>query len=242
MNEMLGHNLNIRVSASSISDYLSCSQRLFFRLYSPEDSVSTPDMLVGTIVHEAIDKFGTSVYQGIDFAEAKIKEAGLPLKYRNKALQSLSVYYNTFSNSVTDFDYVEYKFNLPIGDGVNLVGKIDRIVDGTIYDWKTSTRVPNSIDRDIQFIIYNYAFKRLFKKAPDAVYFASLITGEKVKFHENKEYTDLLFKDIIPKMVNTIKGEWYAKEGKFTGKCFSCTYRSICYSEDEDVLVHTTVD
>ncbi len=44
------------ISASAIKDYLTCSMRYCNRRYHKSEGIATPAMLMGSVVHDALEK------------------------------------------------------------------------------------------------------------------------------------------------------------------------------------------
>lgn len=226
----------IYLSASSIKDFLECSKRFEFRTTHKEQEIQNDDMTVGTIVHYAIEKFWNDELSATQEIEQQLKFFNLPATSVGKARTSLETFFLNFRGLLSDDDLIEYSFKLPLEKDVFLVGKIDRISNGNIFDWKTTTTPPTDISKDIQFIIYQEAYRRLFKKEPIATYYGSLTTGKLIKLKSNLALTNLLFYDIIPAMTTQVKEKLFYKKGMFTNSCHRCVYKELCFEESNYVV------
>lgn len=225
----------LQISASLIKDYLDCQMKAYYRIHKKDLGEKNIYAIRGSAVHEII---------------AKIKEKDL-----NILIDEVTVKYNLSNEDkiiVLDYikkfneeffpiiananiDYYERFFKLKIYKDIYLVGIIDRIVDNNIIDWKTASKAPKSIDKDIQFIIYNYAYKVLYNKEPDYVLYASIPHKKLIKFNYNKDLTNLVINDIIPSMVKGIKSGIYMRNGVFNNKCFLCDYKKDCLGVDYEL-------
>ena len=116
-------------------------------------------------------------------------------------------------------------------DNVFLVGKIDRISGGNIFDWKTARRPPSRLDTDVQFILYHFAYKTLFGKEPTGIYYGALSTGELVKYNHNEKYEELLLKSLLPKMIFDISQQNFQRDGLFKKSCYRCNYKKDCLKD-----------
>lgn len=219
------------LSASSIQDYLDCSQRFFYRTTQKEQAISSDDMLVGTIVHDMIEHFWNDEPTARRNALEQAEFFNLGATKKGKIETSLDFFFTNFNGMLSPEDEIEYKFKLTLDKDIFLVGKIDRISHGNVFDWKTTTNPPKSIDTDIQFIIYTEAYRRLFGKEPIATYYASLMTGKLIKLNPSQTLTNTLFNDIIPIMSRAIKAKEFYRKGIFTNNCFNCSYKETCFEE-----------
>lgn len=226
----------IYISATLIQDYLACPQKVYYRINQPEDAIKNDDMLVGSIVHEVIEKYWNDEEVALQILNQQLDFFNLHEFKRQKALNSVDVFFRYFRPFVSDGDEIEYKFKLPLEKNVFLIGKMDRISNGNIFDWKTSTTTPKSISNDIQFLVYAEAYRRIFKKEPTAVYYASLNSGKLISLPINKTLTDEVFNTIIPSVIKAVKFNDYYRKGMFTSGCFGCSYKEVCFKELKDGL------
>ena len=114
------------LSASSIVDFLDCSQRFYYRTTQREQGIDNDDMIVGTIVHYAIEKFWNDPIKARENVLEQVKFFKLPATKEGKALTSIDNFFERFSHLLNPDDEIEYKFKLPLGREVYLVGKMDR--------------------------------------------------------------------------------------------------------------------
>ncbi len=223
----------IYLSASSIRDFIHCSKMFYYRTNFSEEAVDTPEAIVGTIVHKAIEDHWKSYDQAMQYCKFKATEFNLDLRSWAKIEASMTAFFSLIPEiygKLKDNDLKEYKFKEKIGEDVTLVGKMDRIIvdDGIVIDWKTG-KTKNVIDNDIQFIIYYMMYNRAFGKFPGAVYQISL-SGKNIitAYQPNKEYINALFNHIIPSIVERVKKNKFNKEGYFNNSCYSCNYIGLC--------------
>jgi CRISPR/Cas system-associated exonuclease Cas4 (RecB family) len=223
--------MTINISATLLKDHLECPKRTDFRLNHPElIGVPTPDMLVGTYVHTAVEKYWNNKDAAIQYIDKKL--LSLPQEYWSKALKSLSSFFDNFQWLCTPEDKTEVSFKLPIENNAFLTGRIDRIVNNSIViDWKTGREAPKSINTDVQFILYHEAFKRMYNKKPASVFYISLLSNKMVTYFENSSLTGELLSFIIPSVVKNIKENNYPATGLLNGKCFRCAYKDPCWQE-----------
>jgi CRISPR/Cas system-associated exonuclease Cas4 (RecB family) len=225
----------LSLSASSLKDFLKCSKMFYYRVNSSEESVATSEMLAGSIVHKIIEehKIGQIVSEDkVDRLISEYKLVDLTLKKRIESC--LRVFFKDYENLISDRDYVEYNFKLPLSKGVRLTGKIDRITpDGLLIDWKTGGYVPKSIDDDLQFIIYYWAYNKLFGSDPNKVFYIALLKNKMLEFNYNQPYFEQLFNSTIPSVVTKIKNKEYFRDGLDNNACKYCSYMTTCWKDME---------
>lgn len=213
----------IKLSASLIRDYMDCPQRAMYRIENPEQSVSTIPMEAGSVVHKIIE-------EDLAFYEPLLEQ--FEDKERKKIYRCISNYERLFKNLTSKNDKIEYHFNYNLYKDVFMSGKIDRIIaNDTVLDWKSSYQTPESIDDDVQFIIYYDTYKRLFGREPKALLYIGLYTGKVVTYHPKEKYIYELYNRVIPEMVKSIKHRHFMRQGIFKGICESCSFKDYCLRE-----------
>ncbi len=223
--------MGINISASSIIDYIACSQKVKFRMASSDQQVQTPEMLTGTIVHEIIEKHYDQAEALADLNN-RIDVCGLDNTMKARAINSVDNFYEFFFQFLTREDTIESKFKIPYIDGTNLVGKFDRITpDGKVFDWKTSFACPKDISNSIQFIFYYECYKRLYGEEPSSLFYAHLLSKKLVRYVPNKSLISYLFSEVIPHMVYDIKHDRIYRTGLYTNICKNCAFQQHCFSE-----------
>lgn len=231
----------IRLSASLINDFLTCSQRAYYRINHPEQSVETSEMAVGSVVHKAIEKHWNNKEAATELLLDQCLRRGL---YFEKAQKLLENFFINFQQFLREDDVVEKLFELSWNKDAVFVGKMDRVnvEAGIVFDWKTSSKPPKSITANPQFILYNYAFKRLYGAAPSLVAYASLSTGKLIKYESDSRVIDEFFGGVVPRIIDAIKGNHFSKDGLFgyecwknpaySNSCYYCSFQDFCLRED----------
>lgn len=217
----------IFLSASSITDYIKCPKRVFFRIHKPFPPAPSRDMVLGSSMHYILEKG----WKTRETAYQILEEESVRLNYTKREHTNMSfmtdLFFLNFRHLLGDSDLIEYNFKLQLHSDVFLVGKMDRISQGNVFDWK-SGRVAKNLEGDVQSIIYDYAFNRLFGRPPVSLCVASLSQGQLIPYSKNELFTRELFNAVIPRMIKTIKGEEYEKLGLFTHGCFRCQWKIGC--------------
>jgi len=220
----------IRLSPTAIKDYLKCSKMFFYRRAFPEESVTSQEAAVGTIVH----KVAETIWKDPNYEEQAAKlisQYDIDLTGQGKiyaCLNNIRQTFGGFLEMMTDSDLIEHEFNVKLNKEVSISGKMDRVIptEDTVIDWKTGT-TKRDISNDIQFIIYYWAYQKIFEKTPK-VYQVNVARSDFSLFWPRKVYVDTLFDSIIPKMVDSIKKNKYYKEGYYNGGCYRCNFIGVC--------------
>jgi CRISPR/Cas system-associated exonuclease Cas4 (RecB family) len=221
----------IYISASLIKDWLDCPRKVSYRLNSPEMSIQTPEMFLGTIVHETLEKHWDDKTHALEWVDYKTEKLKLDEKLRAKGRSCVINYFTHFANLTSDEDKIEYKFKIPFRDSF-LVGKMDRITkSGCIIDWKTSVRRTSNISGDPQFILYSYVYEKVFGRQPSGAMKIHLPNNEIATYVRNPILEYNMINDIIPTIIESIKSGLLAPSGLFSGKCYRCSCSEACKSD-----------
>jgi hypothetical protein len=225
------------ISASMLDNFITCNRQAYYRLVRPDLAVQSREMIIGEIVHKTIELH----WDNQDFAnQYYIAEILQRLPDDKSALlhaqECLSIFFEVFAQYLTPEDEIEKKFKLLYDKDVYIVGKMDRISDGKIFDWKTTNSPPKNIDRSVQSIVYDWAYRKQFDKSPTGVYLASLSDGSLIKHNYNAIIADELMYEIVPNVIHAIKNKQFVRNGIFRKACFKCQYARSCLKEINDVL------
>jgi hypothetical protein len=220
--------MSIYLSASSIKDFISCSKKVEYRYKKPFPEVVSKAMLLGKIAHYIFE----AGWKDRDLANSILVEQADKHKLLKADRTTLSFYIDmfflNFQPALRDDDLIEHQFKIPLHDDVYLVGKIDRISNGNVYDWKTGSRVSKSLSNDIQCIVYDFAYRSLFNKTASGVCLGILAKGQLVPFVRDELYYREVFSNIIPRMIKTIKADNFERTGMFNHSCYWCQYKEGC--------------
>ena len=220
--------MSIYLSASSIKDFISCSKKVEYRYKKPFPEVVSKGMLLGKITHYILE----TGWQDRDLANKILDGQASKHKLLKADRTNLSFYIDmfflNFQPYLKDTDMIEHKFKIPLHDDVFLVGTMDRISNGNIYDWKTTSRVSKSVSNDIQCIVYDFAYRSLFNKTASGMCIGWLPKGQLIPFVRDELYYREVSSNIIPRMIKTIKADNFERTGMFNHSCFWCQYREGC--------------
>lgn len=224
--------MQIYVSASGISDFLLCNRKLYYRIYKPIERPVSSAASKGILVHKALETCWDDVLKAYNYIENNYKLHGLSEDSVPELNSLVHKFFENFYNYVGEKDLIEHNFRISLLPNVSLVGVFDRISNGNVFDWKTSKgKTPKTLESNIQFILYNYAYKKLFNSPPHGLYYASLRTGDLVMYNENEEFTSILFDEIIPEYVKSVSNQRFPKIGIYNNSCFKCDWREHCLKQ-----------
>lgn len=219
--------MKVYISASSLSDFISCSQKVFYRINKPFKEIPSREMKLGIAVHKAIELGWNDKKLAEKTVEEQCKKLGLSKTDFDISKTMINNFFSLFRDLLKEEDLVEQNFKLSLYDDVYLVGKMDRISGGSVFDWKTG-KLPRSIDNSTQCMVYEFAYNKLYNKSPTNIFMASLIEGRLVKYNRNDFYVTEIFEKIIPRMVKTIRENSYERVGMFNHSCFRCQFKQGC--------------
>lgn len=241
--------MKLRLSASSIKDYLECPKRFYYRTFHKDKSKVSNHVVFGSIVHEAIEEFDNgkdavkwAVAQWAErmtpeFEFAEIKQVPKPPKSFTKMLG------NYYTKIVPEFPIekpqkTELFFEIPWSeitiDGkkseVIILGKIDKIAGSNVYDWKTGARRPTKYQlQDFQFYLYSWAYEKMYGERP-TVYYGHLNTGDIIPVQLN-DYMRNDLASTVEHVVDNLRDERFHRVTGY--HCGNCFYREFCYGEME---------
>ena len=221
----------IRLSASSISDFIKCSKMFEFRATRSEDSINTEEQAIGNFAHKVIEE---NIHYTMNDPLIDILLIEYNIQDTEKALRYLENFTLLRPGLIIrEDDQKEFYFREKIGADLQLSGKMDRVntVDHIVYDWKASTSTKKYLSNDVQMIIYYQMYHRIFGNYP-SVFLVNLHHKDIRPFYPNKRYIDTLFNRVIPKIMQEVEHKQFYKTGYFTSSCFRCPYIGVCHSEE----------
>jgi RecB family exonuclease len=223
---------SISISASGVKDYIECPLRWWFRRNLSGEGEKSPELIVGLTVHDAIHKHWDNENLALAYSMKEVKDMR-PADVL-KTQKMVKSFFTNFKYYLSSRDTSEHSFSIPLPGYKDVLvrGRFDRISKhGQIFDWKTTAKPPKNIDNDVQFIIYHWAYRKLYNKTPSGVYYAALSEGKLITFNYDKNLESVLFDNVIPEMIKAIKAERFPALGFFNDKCYWCQFRSDCHKE-----------
>lgn len=231
----------IYLSATSIADFVKCPQKVLYRLKKTVPEVLSKEMIMGRIVHTALERGWNNRERAYSIVNSEIKSTSLKKQDQTKMEFMLDLFFLNFRHLIKDNDLIEFKFKLPLYDDVFIVGKMDRISNGNLYDWKTGITA-NKLGNDVQCIVYDWAYNKHFGHSPSSICIASLTNGQLIPYTRDSLANEELFDNIIPRMIRTIKHDLYERTGIFNHSCFRCVYKAGCLGTGESEYVLDSPD
>lgn len=230
----------VQLSASLVKDFLSCPKKADFRINRSGTSDQTDEMATGSLVHEVLEKFWDDRDLATSFSSTLMKNYSMEdEKTKTKVAKSLEGFFSMFPKGFfSSSDGIEQYFKVPYKKGIYLTGKMDRVHNGIIYDWKTGSSSPDDINRDPQFIIYYMAYKKMVKEEPKTLCYVSLPSKKIYYFTPVKEIMDEFENRVIPTIVNSITRGEFPRNGLFDYKIcerdhpeYHCPFQRQCWEE-----------
>jgi hypothetical protein len=215
----------ISLSKTTITDYLKCPAIVYFKHNFQGESKPTPDMLVGTVLHDVVEKEWKDRNRAFRYLDEQIKANSLE-SYGIKMKHCMDNFFKVFRPMLKDTDLIEYRFKTKIS-GFDVVGRIDRMNKVNIFDWKTG-KPPFSPETDLQLALYYIVFHKLFKRKPTFVGYCSLDLGKMAGGLPSQETIDTITKVVIPEVGNAIKNNVYYKKGLLVDGCYNCICKELC--------------
>lgn len=149
-----------------------------------------------------------------------------------KGEQSLKGFYQKYQQSKPNVRYLEYPFNLRVGDNGTYVvkGMIDRIDDiggkVRIVDYKTGNPKDKlSAEDKEQLLIYQLAVQEVMKEQVGELVFYYLDNNSEVSFLGQEKELDKVKNKIITIIEDIKKGDFHPNPNQL---CKYCDFRSIC--------------
>lgn len=243
-------NEKIRLSATLIKAFGECKQKFIYRVIDKKPIDIKPDIftVIGKSIHKCIECFyrNSETFQREELLgswestlrhEIKRNLIEIQEKDFNKHLKSgYSMLENVYKSQSQDGllikpQGVETKFEIPFSDDIDLVGKMDLVVDNTVIDWKTGRRVNyRKIFNDFQIPIYAYAFRKMFGEKEKDCYYLYVAYNKKIRI--------VVDDDRIKKLLDKI---WYISEfiknptiSYNNNDCKYCEFSGICEHFNEN--------
>lgn len=221
----------LRISESLIKLYLSCPKKAFYYQNLPGEIIITNKAAIGIAVHKVLETSWRNSKEALAELEIQLQKNNIRTG-KETAYKSIANFFKMFHELVGEDDVIEKYFKIPIGDGVFITGRLDRISHDIVIDWKTGDLEPEDIKRDVQCLMYYLAYRKLYKKEPAGVYLVFLAKNKILSFLPEQPYIDEFENHIIPFVVNGIKQGQFPRTGLFGYRiCRNCPYQNICFQD-----------
>jgi CRISPR/Cas system-associated exonuclease Cas4 (RecB family) len=221
----------IKISESLLRDHILCPKRTFYRINNPGESVQTNSMAIGSAVHAVLEKSWRNSKEAISEMEIQLKRFNVKTNEK-LAYKCLSNFFTSYRSLIKEDDLIEKYFSIPMGKEMTLVGKMDRVSNGMIIDWKTGDSEPEDIERDVQCVFYYLAYKKMYKKVPTDIYLVFLAKNKVIRFEPNETLIKEFETQVLPKVIYEVKNNLFPRNGLFLfGACKKCPYQNICFTD-----------
>jgi hypothetical protein len=227
--------MKLYLSASSISDFISCPKKVLYRITKPFPEVPTKEMILGIVAHKAIEDGWKSKETAYDIIEREVRDRKLTRTDITNLQFCIDMFFLNFRGLLENDDRIEHSWKIPLYDDVFIVGRMDRISKGNVFDWKTGNP-PKKLDSSVQCMIYDYAYTKLFMKPPSSICLASLSDGSLTPYRRDELCVKELFEKIIPRMIKTVRESSYERLGIFNHGCLRCPYKQGCLGGKQNVV------
>lgn len=250
---------NQHFSLNQMRTILNCSYKYYLQYIQKREWDYVPSsVMFGKSMHDVLAEYNSSLKNGdkmdkhalIDnfdriFAfnaedeNVLFKNADETERLYDAGQKLLGLYVDKFSNIVPD--EVEMEFRLPVVNtetgeiaSRDVVGKIDLIADGVLYEIKTASRSMSSgeIDSHLQLLLYGWAYTQIYGEEPENLGVINLVKTktpkiqvQKTKLNRHKQ--KILVSVMFEVLKGIEKGVFYPNPYSKYG-CDNCTYSISC--------------
>ncbi len=245
--------MDYHISASNLKDFWSCNKRYQYRITSARASKPTIYMTYGKIVHEGIEIFETEGKSMEQITEWSLEEWNSDNAARDSFLGKIPKPPRSFKNMYRSYEekiypnlthkgaIIEKLFKIPFDESRNIyvVGKMDRIEDLGVFDWKSGAKPPSAHDlQDVQFYLYRWAHNKLYGQHPEGIHYGHLASGKLYNIEVKPTLVDDL-EVLLDKTAEVMYNGWQDEEARpGTGfprikgyQCNRCPFQGICDRE-----------
>lgn len=232
------------LSYSQLEAYRFCPRKYQYAYLYAVPTRPTPQMQLGTNLHEALEVFARRLMAGqvptepqlLELYEAAWRSDGYDdpaLEARDRAAgrQMLVQYYAANRATLAPPLFVEKSFLLTLG-GARIRGFIDRIdarPDGTVevLDYKTGKpKTAASVSERLQLHLYAMACRDVLRLTPAAMSFYYLRTNQKLSFPYEEPAVEET-RQTVTALADSIRAGDFTPTPEY-GKCRICDFRTIC--------------
>ena len=254
----------MQISVSKLRAYSSCPQKFFYRyIATAEAEFTSANLQFGNAMHHALSEYHQSLntmgsngmfeeflkYWKAIVADCeqtqkclrygKDKEQDLIDKAINLCVEYVGQFKDVIPNSPDD---VEVLFEVPLYDPLGgfgslehtLIGKIDLVANGCVYEFKTASQTPSQgeADASIQLTAYAMAYHYLYDEVPEHLYLTALVKTQTPKIvtlqtaRWYKEFQNVV--DMGIQIARAIEAEIFYRNRETEWGCHNCEYEQTC--------------
>lgn len=226
--------MKCNLSASIIRDFLYCPKKLYYRRHNAEQ-VPNSNTMSGIIVHKVLETSWRNRKQAEEAIKGLLKYYNIKSnEIRNVVINSVDNYFNLFRTVVEDDDMVEKTFYTTYVPNHGIVGKFDRVNTrtNTLIDWKVSTYDQHDINHDVQLLLYNIAYRIIYKRKLENVFHINLLTGTCNTFVFSEPIVKEFEEVLIEKVIYALDHNDFPRYGLYKKDlCENCSYNNVCDSD-----------
>lgn len=224
-----------KISASTIKSFIICPRQVWYRINAPELAERTESQLIGSIVHEAIERFPFDFNASVEYAATEASRSGLDSVAEERIIRLIKSFFRIKDSLGVKLESgkFEYQFEVRL-KGILFNGRFDFVDESSevVLDWKTSISEPVNLDFDPQFIIYWLAANKIFKKNNFTVLYVSLVHEKLLKYKPNEKVVNVFMNEVVPSFMRSLKHGIFPPLGIYNYQfpCAHCPFRSHCHA------------
>ncbi len=229
------------LSASKLKTFSTCPYKYKYQYIERLPVLKHPAAALGTAVHTTIDKVCKQRQDPVSLFIAEFNKE-LHDSNINLPAETRHIMYADGVAMVGDYDYdswhplaTEVEFRLPFPSESRAICEIHGFID-QMYDWgfvdlKTNKQKPKQedLDHDLQFILYQWAYKKLTDKYPEQSIWYHLRTQQAIIADVRGK--DAYAESVIRQVLAARESGEYEKNRRW--HCNYCPFREPCFTEDE---------
>jgi DNA helicase-2/ATP-dependent DNA helicase PcrA len=244
----------LRLSASAIETYRTCPQKYLLSNVWGLRSGPLAAMSFGSMMHTTIKHFLAEVRKGrvvlieevMEIFEREWTPAGFEDQYqqdeyKKDAREQLREFHAGVIAEPMDIDAQEKAFELPMDDGIVIIGRMDQINkfgagQREIVDYKTGRpKTEESARKDIQLSLYALAAREVLEFDPARLVFHNLTDNSRVETSRvDKDLKKV--REIVAETAAEIRAGQFDPEPGFF-QCRNCAYRPICPAHEQKLVI-----
>jgi DNA helicase-2/ATP-dependent DNA helicase PcrA len=243
----------LQLSPSAISTYQSCPMKYQFQYLwnirgGPHAQATFGRVMHATIqefVREMRDRRSISLEALLEIYDREWSSAGFSDdydedEYRKTGREQLEVFYRTYMEAPPEVVHQEKKFELPLEDGIVVMGRIDQVnrigkKEFEIVDYKTGKpKESKKAADDIQLSIYALAAREVLGIEPARLVFYNLTTNEAVATTRDAKALAAT-KQKINEVADLIRARQFAPNPTYG--CATCDYKPLCPAHERLIAI-----
>jgi len=172
----------------------------------------------------------------LQYSNIEYRNGDDPGRLREQGRTLLKMYVDQFRD--LEPSHVEKEFELPIPGRILkpkvIKGRIDLIKNGSVWEFKTSSRTTPQADVDasLQHTLYSWAYQEMFRRVPEVLKTVVLVRTKQPKIavletHRDKKDHERLM-EIMSQVIRGIRHKVFYKNPQSRFGCNYCTFCDVC--------------